>query len=148
VLGEETVSPTKNLAIQVLIENTSTTRKIDFLGWSGAMPNTLTLKELLGGVVANKSNVTTLSAPERNAASLADNLGNPYKRISLDLGAQIPGQISMATSLYPGKRLDEDLLVFEPPIDKVQFLRLELPAAAFGDSGSLRLQIPKAMIRR
>ncbi len=88
-----------------------------------------------------------LAGPGRYAASLTDNFGNPYKRLSLDPGSQVPGQISSATSIYPGKRL-EDLLVFEPPIENLQFLRLELPAAAFGGTGTLRLQIPKTMIRR
>jgi hypothetical protein len=63
------------------------------------------------------------------------------------LGAQIPGQINAATSVYPGKQI-EDLLVFEPPIDNVKFLRLELPAGAFDGTGSLYLQIPKSMISR
>jgi hypothetical protein len=148
VLGEETVSPTKNLTIQVFIHNTSTTRKIDFQGWSGAGFNALALTDLLGGAGQSKANVTdTVAASGRNAASLKDNFDNPYKRVSLDLGAQIPGQVHAATSIYPGESV-EDLLVFEPPIDKIQFLRLELPAAAFGGTGNLRLQIPKGMIRR
>lgn len=148
VLGEETVSPTKNLVIQVEIFNTSSTRKLDFLGWSGATANTLTLTDLLGSAGRSKTNAAEpQTTSERNAASLTDNFNNSYKRMSLDLGAQIPGQITTASSLYPGKQL-EDLLVFEPPIDKIQYLRLELPAAAFGGTGSLRLQIPRAMIHR
>jgi hypothetical protein len=148
VLGDETVSPTKNLTIQVLLDNTNSTRKIDFLGWSGATVNAIGLADLLGGNGRNKANSTeSLPGPERNAATLTDNFGNPYKRISLEPGAQIRGQISTATSVYPRKRI-EDLLVFEPPVDKVQYLRLELPATAFGGTGSLRLQIPKGMIHR
>jgi hypothetical protein len=148
VLGEETVSPTKYLTIQVILSNTSTTRKIDFLGWSGAGATPLALSDLLGGANSNKANATeTVAAAGRNAASLMDDHGNSYKRITLELGGQIPGQINAATSIYPEKQL-EDLLVFEPPIDNIQFLRLELPAGAFGGTGSLYLQIPKAMIQR
>src|SRR5438132_3852782 len=148
VLGEETVSPTKQLTIQVFVDNANSTRKIDFLGWSGAATSAVGLADLLGGTGRTKGNGTeSLTAPERNAATLTDNFKNPYKRLSPELGAQIPGQISTPTSVYPGKRV-EDLLVFEPPVDKVQFLRLELPATAFGGTGSLRLQIPKEMIYR
>jgi hypothetical protein len=148
VLGEESVSPTKNLTFGLLIENTSITRRIDFLGWSGAAAQTLTLAELSAGAGGSKPGGTdTPSAPDRNAASLTDNLGRTYQRIGLYLGAQIPGQVRTPTALPPGKRL-EDLLVFEPLLDKIEFLRLTLPAAAFGDTGVLRLHIPKAMIRR
>jgi hypothetical protein len=122
MLGEEFVSPTKYLAIRLEIFNTSSMRKLDFLGWSEP-------------------------SSDRNAASLTDNSNRLYKRMSPDPGAEISGQISTATSLYPGKQL-EDLLVFEPPVDKIQFLRLQLPAAAFGSSGSLNLQIPDGMVRR
>jgi hypothetical protein len=122
MLGEEFVSPTKHLAIRLEIFNTSSMRKLDFLGWSE-------------------------TSPDRNAASLTDNFNRLYNRMSPDPGAEIPGQIITATSLYPGKQL-EDLLVFEPPVDKIQFLRLQLPAAAFGSSGSLNLQIPDGMVHR
>ncbi|HLJ94663.1 MAG TPA: hypothetical protein VKU02_15865 [Gemmataceae bacterium] len=147
VLGDETVSPAKHLTIQVFIDNMNSTRKIDFLGWSGATVNAVGLADLLGGGRAKGNTAEPLTASERNAASLTDNFGNPYKRFTPEVGAQIPGQINGPTSVYPGKRT-EDLLVFEPPVDKVQFLRLELPAGAFGGSGNLRLQIPKAMIHR
>jgi hypothetical protein len=148
LLGEETISPTKNLTIQVFIDNMSTTRKIDFLGWSGAGANAFALTDLLGGGSGSKANASeALAAAGRNAASLTDDVENSYKRITLELGGQIPGQISTATSIYPGTRV-EDLLVFEPPIDNVQFLRLKLPAGAFGGTGTLCLQVPKSMLRR
>jgi hypothetical protein len=147
VLGEETVSPTKQLTIQVFVDNTNSTRKIDFLGWSGAATSAVGLADLLGTGRTKGNGTESPLAPERNAATLTDNFKNPYKRLTLELGAQVPGQITTPTSVYPGKRV-EDLLVFEPPVDKVQFLRLELPATAFGGTGSLRLQIPKEMIYR
>lgn len=148
VLGDETVSPTKNLTIQVFLDNMNATRKLDYQGWSGATANVVGLADLLGGAARNKGTTSeSPSASESTAASLTDNFGNSYKRLSLDLGAQVPGQITSATSVYPGKRI-EDLLVFEPPIDKLQYLRLNLPATAFGGTGNVRLQIPKAMIYR
>jgi hypothetical protein len=148
VLNEETVSPTKYLTITLQIDNTSTASRIDFLGWSGGMANRLTLAELSAGAGDSKVKGTDMSsARDANAASLKDNFGKLCEPISPGFGAQIPGQIRTATSVAPGKRLG-DLLVFEPPMDEVQFLRLELPAAAFGETGVLRLQIPKGMIRR
>jgi hypothetical protein len=143
VLGEDSVSPTKNLTIGVLIQNTSPTRKIDFLGWSGVAATGLTLAEMLATGEGSKEN--RADTPPAPAASLRDNFGKLYKRVSLDFGAQIPGQIRTATPVDPGGSL-EDLLVFEPLIDNVEFLQLELPAAAFGDTGVLRLQIPKELI--
>jgi hypothetical protein len=148
VLGEESVSPTKTLTIQVVVSNTSPTRKIDFLGWSGAVANPVALSDLLGGGSGNKANAAEgVLAAGRNAAILTDDVNNSYKRITLELGGQILGQINTATSIYPGSQV-EDLLVFEPPIENVQALHLELPAGAFGGTGSLYLKIPKAMIQR
>src|SRR5262249_3584299 len=108
VLGEETVAPAKYLTIQVFLNNTDAARKIDFLGWSGAALNPAGLADLLGG--RSKGGGESAVNPERNAATLTDNFKNPYKRLSLELGAQVPGQIQTATSVYPGKRV-EDLLV-------------------------------------
>jgi len=39
-------------------------------------------------------------------------------------------------------------LVFEPPIEKAEYLRLELPASNAGGTGMLRIQIPAKMIQR
>jgi hypothetical protein len=120
LLGEEMVSATKYLTLSVHILNTSAKRKIDFRGWSA-----------LG----------------QQTAILEDDRGKRYQRIGPDPGARIAGQVVTAVSLDPGSELEE-LLVFERPVDEVQFLRLELAAAAFGDTGSLRFQIPNEMIRR
>jgi hypothetical protein len=118
LLGEESVPATKYLTISIHLLNTNATHKIDFLGWS---------------------------AVEGPGAVLEDDSGKRYQPLCLGPGVEILGQVRMAISLDPGKAL-EDLLVFEPPRNEIHFLRLELPAAAFGDTGSLRFQIPKEMI--
>lgn len=120
-LGDETSSKDKLLSITLSIKNVSQTKKIQYRGWSGAE-----------GFIA------------RNAATLRDNFDNGYKRIGFGFGTEVVGQISNE-SIYPGKAVS-DVLVFEPPIGAVGFLRLELPAAAFGGTGELRLEIPKGMI--
>ena len=55
-------------------------------------------------------------------------------------------------AISPPRDAGEDalfaLLVFEPPLENIEYLHLELPAAACGMTGTLYLQIPKGMIRR
>jgi len=48
--------------------------------------------------------------------------------------------------IEPGKDF-EDLLLFEPPADGFQALRLELPALAFGGVGTIYFQIPPSMLK-
>jgi hypothetical protein len=48
-------------------------------------------------------------------------------------------------SLPTAKSVD-DVLVFEAPPASINYLRLELPCAAFGAKGKLRLEIPRSMI--
>ena len=117
-LGEESVPATKYLTISIHLVNMNATHKIDFLGWS---------------------------AMESPAAVLQDDSGKRYQRLCRGPGGEILGQARTAISLDPGKPL-EDLLVFEPPMNEIRFLRLDLPATAFGDTGSLRFQIPKELI--
>jgi hypothetical protein len=148
VLGQQTDTQQKYLGIQLFIGNAGKTKKINYRGWAGVV-NAGDLTDLLksagkeGGGIGD---VIGLSGG-RNAANLTDNFGNSYKRIALELGAEIPGQIKGDTSIYPGS-IVEDLLVFEMPVENVQYLCLELPAAAFGEKGSIYLKIPQSMIRR
>jgi len=72
-----------------------------------------------------------------------DDFGNTYKRGRFVGGAPL-GQLT-TESIYPNKTI-QDLLVFEPPIDTIEYLRLELPASAFGEKGTLRFEIPKEWI--
>jgi hypothetical protein len=116
----ESHSSERLLVIRVTIENLSQTRKIDFHGFS---PEIATLE----------------------FAVLSDNFENSYRRAGF--GAARPaGQVTSA-SIYPGKSLD-DLLVFEVPVEKAEFLRLELPGANLHQDGSFRFQIPCAAIER
>jgi hypothetical protein len=104
------------------IENRGDSRKIDYRGWSGQNFD-------IG----------------RGTASVEDDLGNAYKRINFGFTNAVVGQIR-SESVYPGKSAS-DVLVFEEPIQKAKFLKLELPASAFGGSGSLRIKIPTEMIQ-
>lgn len=76
---------------------------------------------------------------------LTDNLNRVYRRVPLGAGAEVEG-VSANKTLTGGRPIS-DLLVFElPQLDQVAYLRLELPAAAIGATGMLRLQIPRYMI--
>lgn len=121
--SSETTSQNELLAIHVNITNSSRSKKVEYRSWLG--------RDL---------------AFTRDYATLQDNFGNTYKRISFGFGTEIIGH-TQSGSVYPGKSLS-DVLVFELPVDTVQYLNLELPAKNFGGDGMLRLQIPAQMIQR
>lgn len=77
---------------------------------------------------------------------LMDNRGQTYPRRLYGAEDEVVGQVRRV-HVPPTKRID-DLLVFEPPPATIEYLRLELPACAFGAAGMLRLEIPKDMIQR
>lgn len=112
-------------------------------------------KRLLLGLRLTSMNYTqpiayeTWADPVRAAGKheprLTDNLNRRYRRVMFAPGLELEG-VSPSKVLTGGRPIDE-LLVFElPPLDQVLYLRLELPAAAIGATGSLRLQIPRYMI--
>jgi hypothetical protein len=106
------------LLIGVEVRNLSATRKVDFIGW--------TRDEIARG------------------ARLTDNFGNAYKPLPVGRLA-VAGQ-GPPMSIYPSKS-GRELLAFEPPIAKAEFLRLELSAVAFGKDDVVRLMIPTKMVK-
>jgi hypothetical protein len=84
---------------------------------------------------------------QRNGVSLVDEHANQYRMKSFaNQGLEIDGQMEGGKgSLYP-QESTQDMLVFEKPAQSAERLRLELPAGAFGGSGSLRFEIPASMI--
>lgn len=121
--GGEVESKDANLLIHVRIENGSETRKVEYRSWGQA---------------------DSFGFGEKRASELVDNFGNTYKSVGFSVTMRPVGQL-LSESVYPGKSVD-DLLVFEVPVDKAEFLRLTLPANAFGGKGMIRLQIPKDAI--
>jgi hypothetical protein len=119
----ETASQDDLLAINIEMKNLSRSSKIEYSSWQG--------RDM---------------AFSRDYATLQDNFGNGYKRISFGFGMDIVGQ-TQSDSIYPGKSL-ADVLVFELPVDTAEYLNLELPAKNFGGEGMLRLRIPANMIQR
>jgi len=116
------ISKDSLLSIKVEVRNLSETKKLGYRTWAG--------RDLSFG---------------KDFATLEDNFGNSYKRVTFGMD-QPKGRV-MSESLYPGKPLT-DVLVFETPIEKAQYLRLELPAGNVDGEGVLRFQIPMTMIKR
>jgi hypothetical protein len=75
---------------------------------------------------------------------LTDNTGKTYARKEFDAGWSAVGRVRTA-SLPPMKWVD-DVLVFEATPASIQYLRLELPCAAFSAPGKLQLEIPRRQI--
>jgi len=97
---------------------------------------------------ARKRDYQTWASPQMRlfGVRLTDNLGNTYNPKTFP-GATVEGQLGEQESLYPHEPKTE-VLVFERPVESEQlrYLRLELPATAFGESGKVRFEIPSEMI--
>jgi len=114
------VTKPAGLTMTVNVKNLSSTKKMDFTTWR---------------VKPSSSN--------KDYASLSDSSGNSYKQIVLESVLQDTGDDA---SIYPGKSFD-DLIMFQVPVDNIQWLHLELPAANFGGWGTLRFEIPASRIK-
>ncbi|MGO9922091.1 MAG: hypothetical protein ACLQIB_46265 [Isosphaeraceae bacterium] len=121
-LGNDGQSKDKLLQISLQIENTGVTKKIEYGGWGGS------------------------DFSSDGVAALRDDLDNSYKRVGFGFSAQPVGQVR-SESIYPRKSIS-DLLVFEVPIEKASFLKLELPGEVFGGTGKLRIKVPMKMVER
>jgi hypothetical protein len=105
------------LLIRVELTNQSSTRKIEYSSW---------------GVRGQEP-------------QLVDDLKNKYALQKAPGGGIFEGQVR-SKSIYPEKSL-EDLLVFERPVGRARFLRLQLPAAAFEGQGTGYIEIPMSMVK-
>jgi hypothetical protein len=85
------------------------------------------------------------SADQVSLPDLKDNLGRSYTMRTFAPGWTVAGQVRRAT--IPGAKWVDDILVFEPPPARIEYLRLELPAPAVGAKGTFKLEIPRRMIR-
>ncbi len=79
------------------------------------------------------------AAPAEPAVVLQDDRGKTYR-----LRSCAAGEVR-SVSIAPLRPVD-DVLAFDPPTTKVEYLRLELPASAVGESGSLRLHLPRSLL--
>jgi hypothetical protein len=111
----------KYLIIKLRISNAGAGRLIEYAGWNHPSPN-----------------------PEAGLLSLRDAGGKEYLLKVFPPGREVVGQVSRA-SVPPTKWVD-DVLVFDAPTGRVEFLRLELPGDIVGNKSHFRLQIPGRMI--
>jgi HEAT repeat protein len=77
-------------------------------------------------------------------------IGNGPPLLQNDVGLKLrlasPSKDRPAKITIPSRQAIADVLEFEGPLDQTQYLRLELPASAFGGKGKLRVQIPENML--
>ena len=83
-------------------------------------------------------------APSKHEPTLTDNLNHAYAQKTFDPSRKLVGRGDRLV-LTPGREVDE-VLVYPVPPAGVDYLRLQLPASAFGGTGEIRFQIPRSMI--
>lgn len=121
VTGDRSNSERRHLCICVKIENLTANRKINYRSFGG-----------------------THFGVQEEVATLHDNFGNPYDHIKFKLLAEPVGGVQEG-SIYP-RSLISDVLVFEEPIDGIEYLELRFPLVCVGSVGSKVVRIPKSMI--
>ncbi|HVT30777.1 MAG TPA: hypothetical protein VHE81_22415 [Lacipirellulaceae bacterium] len=119
--GTTSSSKDDNLVIHLEVELVGSGKAIDFAGWGSAN-----------------------FGDARHRPELKDDANYVYELRQLVPGTKVVDH-ERSKSLYPQLYAD-DYLIYEPPRSKVESLRLELPASAFGGIGTLHFQIPKSMI--
>ena len=122
ISGDQGVSKEKLLSLGISLTNLSETSKMTYQTWAGS------------GFSISKDHAT-----------VTDNFGNVYRRIDFGFSNDVIGSTKTG-SIYPGKSLT-DVLIFEKPIDRIENLRLELPASNFGGTGTVYVEIPKSLIK-
>jgi hypothetical protein len=85
------------------------------------------------------------AAAPRPSPNVTDNTGRTYRQPPIDLSAEA-GMLSQKPSAFPLGITDE-VYVFEAPGLAVDWLRLEMPAAAWGGRGAVRFSIPREMLQ-
>jgi hypothetical protein len=119
--GKPVPSSNDHLVIHLQVVLVGTTRKVDFESWGN-------------------SNFRDV----RNKPTLTGNSSHAYALRTFEAGTQVTGH-ELSKGLYP-KLYADDYLIFESPLPGLKYLRLELPASAFGGMGTLRFQIPNSMV--
>ena len=130
--------PRPMLKIRVSIENTTPDKNVEVPGWVGGGDLIgQGVGELLGGEAGKAVAAATATA------TLVDNVGNKYKQTPMI--SLFGVQVSPDVAVRPGKNAEKEL-VFPPPLDTIEYLRLELSPGGFSGNEPLRFEIPKAMI--
>lgn len=75
----------------------------------------------------------------RGAAAYAGS--TTLKRVKLPPNTRVVGQVQSATTIEPGKSVN-DFVLFERPDESQDTLTFEFPASTFGDAGLIRVSVP------
>lgn len=110
------------LSIEIEVSNLSETTKTDYRSWGES------------------------AIFSTRGASLTDNFGNEYSLVTFGISDGPVGSVRLE-SVYPEASV-KDVIAFQAPIEKVEYLNLELPASNFGGEGVLRIRIPASMMQR
>lgn len=84
-------------------------------------------------------------APSEHPPTLTDEQGRTYAQKTFAPGWKVAGRADV-DALTPGHQV-KDVLVYPLPARGAAYLRLMLPASAFGLPGAFRFQLPRSMIR-
>jgi hypothetical protein len=132
--------PEKKLRVRVAIENVSMNQIVAVPGWNGGGA----LPDGVGDLLKGSELGGQLSAATATAV-LTDNIGNNYPQVPALRLPAAQADLNPNPAVRPGQKI-EKLIVFDHPLDSVEYLRLELPSSGFSGAEPLRFQIPKSML--
>jgi hypothetical protein len=85
-----------------------------------------------------------VDSPSKHPPTLTDDQGRTYAQKTFPVGLKVAGRADV-DALNPGHQVKE-VLVYPVPPNNVTYLRLKLPASAFGQVGEFCFQVPRRMI--
>jgi hypothetical protein len=121
--GQRGFSPDKYLAIRLFVS----------------------IRGLGSGPIPYESWADSAGQPSKHQPTLLDNLNRTYEQKTIAPPWKLAGRADKDL-LTIGHQV-KDVLIFPVPSGNVEYLRLTLPASAFGRSGEFRFQIPRKMIQ-
>ncbi len=107
----------------------------------------VTVESVFVKVVPYESWADTATAPSKNPARLTDDANRVIPQKTFGADRKVSAQFGRTEAITPGRALDQ-MLVFPAPEGNVQFVKLALPAAAFGQKGEFRFQVPWSMVEQ
>lgn len=114
--GRGSTSQERQLSVRIELKSLSETKRIEYESWAAH------------------------SFSFRGKAELVDNFGNRYKRVDFGFGERVKGACDEHETIDPGKTVI-DILVFERPIEKAEWLQLTLPRKAVDASDDAEVVI-------
>jgi hypothetical protein len=132
----------KEYVVAVLLSHAGTKDAIPFSGWHSAAATNVLAPGAPGAAGHN-------NAANNNAGNQASSSGGAPRLFdasgkSLAFRPRLDAAVAPARSIVPFRPVQETL-TFEAPAANSEYVRLELPASAFGASGVVRFQIPRFM---